>query len=79
MDEDGSERMDEGKRTELGDDILPSCYVLHIGITGLVFSKFWIRAEYKRIYDFLESYYHTIVRKLSQAPAAVLTGQPGIG
>jgi hypothetical protein len=79
MDEPRDERMDDGERTDLDDDILPGCYVLDIGIAGLGFPKIWIRAEYKRIYYFLEGYYHTIANRSSLAPGAVLTGQPGIG
>ena len=77
-DQDGDERMDEdqGERTDLEDDILPGCYVLDIGIDC---SRIWVRAEYIRMYNFLESYYHEVTRKPGPAPGAVLTGQPGIG
>jgi hypothetical protein len=79
MDEDSDETMDEGQRTDLDDDIVPGCYLLDIGIEGLDFSKIWIRAEYKRVYDFLEIHYKKPSVPLGRAPAAVLTGQPGIG
>jgi hypothetical protein len=64
---------------DLEGDILPGCYVLDIGIKTL-FSKMWIRADYKRIYDSLERYHSTVLLERSdKAPSAVLTGQSGIG
>ena len=79
VDEDVDERMDEGERTELDDDIPPGCYVLDIGIPGLGFPKIWIRADYKRIYDALEGFYNQTAQEPGRAPSAVVTGQPGIG
>jgi hypothetical protein len=36
-------------------DIIPGCYILDLGI-HFEFSKIWIRADYIRIYDYLENY-----------------------
>jgi hypothetical protein len=79
--QDGDERMDEDENngTDLGDDITPGCYVLDFGIEGLEFSKIWIRADYIRIYNYLEIRHRTPGFPQGRAPAAVITGQPGIG
>jgi hypothetical protein len=47
------ETMDEAATTDPDDDIIPGCYMLDIGIDGIQFSKFWIRAEYIRVFKFL--------------------------
>ena len=70
--------VDVSGEEELDDDIIEGCYSLEIGIEGFEFPRIWIRAEYIRIYDALEDRY----RERSYpylAPAAVITGQPGIG
>jgi hypothetical protein len=59
-----------------GDDIIPGCYLLDIGMN---ISKLWIRADYIRIYDFLEAHYKKPSAPSFRAPAAVVTGQPGVG
>jgi hypothetical protein len=59
-------------------DFVPGCAILNIGIDDLPFEKIWIRADYIRIYDFLGSRETPLVRN-RLAPAAVVTGQPGIG
>jgi len=59
-------------------EVHPGCYVLDIGIKHLPFLKVWIRAEYIRIFDYVERHYnHDRVHNL--APSIVVTGQPGIG
>jgi hypothetical protein len=80
-DEHQDERMDvdENDGTDPGDDIIPGCYVLDIDIEGLEFSKIWIRADYIRIYNYLEIHHREPGIPQGQAPAAVITGQPGIG
>jgi len=77
----GEDEIDDlGERTDLEDDILSGCYVLNIGIEGIDYPSIWVRAEYIRMYDYLESYYNSFASKLpGRAPGAVLTGQPGIG
>ena len=35
------------------DDIITGPFILNIGIAGLPFSKIFIRADYIRVYDFL--------------------------
>jgi len=74
----GDEPVDVSEGEYLDDDIIEGCYSLEIGIKGFNFPRIWIRAEYIRIYDALEDRY----RERSYpylAPAAVITGQPGIG
>jgi hypothetical protein len=78
-DQDGDERMDEGESTDLDDDIIPGCYLLDIGIEGFDFSKIWVRAEYKRVYDFVEYHRNKPAIPPGKAPSTVVTGQPGIG
>jgi hypothetical protein len=60
------------------DDIITGPSILNIGIDGLPFSKIFIRADYIRVYNFLD---HRETSRFSNglAPAAVLTGQPGNG
>jgi hypothetical protein len=81
MDEIGDDVMDEGTGTDLDDDIIPGCYMLDIDIDqweDLPSQRIWIRADYIRIWDELTDHYNTYPSK-GRAPAAVLTGQPGIG
>lgn len=72
MDVDVSEEEDDD------DDIIEGCYSLEIGFEDFQFPRIWIRAEYIRIYDALEVCYRTPSYPY-MAPAAVITGQPGIG
>jgi len=58
------------------DDIIPGCCVLHIDIGAI--RKVWVRAEYIRIYGYLEEQYNDCLVKVGN-PGAVLMGQPGIG
>ena len=54
-------------------------YVLNIGIKGLERSKFWIRADYIRVYNYLETINDGTSEAEGVAPGAIITGQPGIG
>ena len=76
----GDEGMNVDKSAEevLDDDVIEGCHFLEIDIEGFAYPKIWIRAEYIRIYDALEMYYKTPSYP-NLAPAAVVTGQPGIG
>jgi hypothetical protein len=79
-DQDGDDHMDEDwEGADLRSDITPGCHVLDINIDGIEYPRIWVRAEYLRIYDFLEDCYNDAVEKPGRAPGAVLTGQPGIG
>jgi len=78
MDEDGNERMYGSETTDLDDDIIPGCCFLDIGLAGL-YQRIWVRADYIRAYGYLENRYNKLARIAGRAPAAVLTGQPGIG
>ncbi|KAF8337726.1 hypothetical protein F5887DRAFT_531087 [Amanita rubescens] len=60
-------------------DVIPGCYVLNIGIKGLERSKIWIRADYIRVYNYLETINDGISKAEGVAPGAIITGQPGIG
>jgi len=59
-------------------DFIPGCAILDIGIENLPFQKIWIRADYIRVYNFLEDCEAPQVTN-NVAPGAVITGQPGIG
>lgn len=65
--------------SDVGDDVIPGCYVLNIGISGLERSKIWIRADYIRVYNFLETIDDGTSKAKDMAPGAIITGQPGIG
>ena len=60
--------------SEEDDDLIEGCCFLELDIEDINFSRIWIRAEYIRIYNSLENQ-----RGFNSAPAAVITGQPGIG
>ena len=76
-----SDLMDEDKPIDVDDDDFPpGCAILDIGIDDLPFQKIWIRADYIRVYDFIES--REAPNRMAVnllPPAAVVTGQPGIG
>ena len=71
------ETMDETTTTDPDDDIISGCYMLDIGIDGLM-SKLWIRAEYIRVFNFVNAYYDK-PSSILRAPCVVVTGHPGIG
>jgi hypothetical protein len=62
----------------LDDDVIEGCYSLEVDIEGFAYPRIWIRAEYIRIYNALESHYAEPSYPYL-APSAVITGQPGIG
>ena len=67
---------DEGDKD---DDVIPGCYMLDIGIEGFRISKMWIRAEYIRIFNYIEDFFKQPGIPSGSSPCAVITGQPGIG
>ena len=64
---------------DISADVIPGCYVLNIGIKGLERSKIWIRADYIRVYNYLETINDGTSEAEGVAPGAIITGQPGIG
>ena len=76
--EDESMDVDMSEEEDLDDDFIKGCYPLEIGI-GSAPLMIWIRAEYIRIYNALEAHYQKPLHINRRAPAAVITGQPGIG
>ena len=72
------ETMDEATTMDPDDDIISGCYMLDIDIKGLRLSKLWIRAEYIRVFNFV-NVYHDRPTVAGKAPCVVVTGQPGIG
>ena len=76
---DGPMDVDTSEEEDLDDDLIKGCYTLEIGIKHLRIPRVWIRAEYIRIYNAPEAYYQKRPSISNQAPAAVITGQPGIG
>ena len=75
------EATDDGKceATDEDDGIIPGCYVLDIGIDGIVPSTLWIHPDYIRIYEALQDHYDRKAKPRDRAPSAVLTGAPGVG
>jgi hypothetical protein len=80
----GSELGDEAQCMDVDDDddddddVIPGPSILNIGVDRLPFSKIFIRADYIRVYDFLDQL-EIIQFPNGLAPSAVLTGHPGIG
>ncbi len=74
-DEDEHMRVD----CQVDDDFIPGCAILDIGIGDLPFQKIWIRADYIRIYNYIEN--HETPARLTNllAPATIVTGHPGTG
>ena len=64
--------------SDLDDDIIPGCYMLDIDLKGFPYPKIWIRADYIRVFNYLQVVYDR-PRLHDIAPAVVITGQPGIG
>jgi len=70
----------EDKHTDMSEeDDTKGGYVLEIHNAAIHMKRIWVRAEYIRIYDFLVDYYNKKTAYKGIAPAAVVTGQPGIG
>jgi hypothetical protein len=74
-----SEPQDEDSDEEEEDAFIPGCYLLDITIENLFSKKIWIRADYIRIYDFVETYFKKKRFDMFTAPAVVVTGHPGVG
>lgn len=71
--ENGVHGMDIDQTPDL--NFIPGCGLL--SQSGIYEAhKIWIRAEYIRVYDYIEKHFSQSHRK---TPAVVLTGQPGIG
>lgn len=77
----------KSKEDEDDYEIIPG-YVLDLQVDDKVpwIKRMWVRAEYIRIYESVVDHYEAQIRKRDQAlggvilpPAAVVTGQPGIG
>jgi len=76
-DEPQEEDADEGPIDNTGsedDDIIPGCCMLNMSPVG----KFWIRADYIRIFDEIEEFFSNRTPPF-RPPSVVITGQPGIG
>jgi len=71
--------MTEGEDSD--DDFIKGCYSLDIDFKYSETLRIWIRAEYIRIYEAVAIWYNTVdsLRLCGRAPAAIITGQPGIG
>jgi hypothetical protein len=70
----------EGQGDE-GDDLIPGCRVLdlHLGMgRTLKYPRIFIRAEYVRIYDFLENHFGNALALHWRTPSAVVTGGSGV-
>ncbi|KAH9172639.1 hypothetical protein EDB89DRAFT_2229267 [Lactarius sanguifluus] len=63
---------DEGE----GDETVPGCYVLNIGIES-IWPELLVRKEYIRLYKYCKKYLGTH-RDEPKPPSVVITGQPGI-
>jgi hypothetical protein len=76
----GDDAEASGNRPDVLPDVLPEPQVI---TTGEVFDekeRFFLRAEYIRIYAFLKEIYDKYLSaKVERQPVAVITGQPGIG
>ncbi|KAF8235604.1 hypothetical protein L208DRAFT_739268 [Tricholoma matsutake] len=64
---------------DVDDNIIPGCYALNIDVEGLELSKIWIRADYIRVYNSLDSLRDVTTASIFQRVGAILTGEPGIG
>lgn len=64
---------------DVDDNIIPGCYALNIDVEGLELSKIWIRADYIRVYNSLDSLRDVTTASIFQRIGAILTGEPGIG
>ena len=78
--------IDQGKlerRQSLGQadqlNILPDNFVLDLGINDVMSSRIWVRREYRLLYDGCDEHCKNVIKYGPLAPAAVITGHPGIG
>ncbi|EGO02970.1 hypothetical protein SERLA73DRAFT_70446 [Serpula lacrymans var. lacrymans S7.3] len=56
--------------------LVEGCHVIHVDIDALC-TKLWVRAEYLRVYEYLQAVYNGR-KKHESGLTVVLTGQPGI-
>src|SRR5258708_24161663 len=70
---------DQDEIADMDDDVISGCYFLDIGIPDIGISRLWIRADYIRIFDYIQSFYEERADPMVRVPSVVLTGQPGIG
>lgn len=73
----------EGKGEEDDDDndgdLIPGCRVLDLDL-ALEYQRIFIRADYVRIYDFLEGHSNSVSSSVHNRPtSAVVTGGSGVG
>jgi len=65
--------------SDADDELIPGCYELDISPNPVsAVPKIWIRADYIRVYRFVESRYDLCYAR-HDAQAVVITGLPGIG
>lgn len=68
---------DQDETSDGEDDIIPGCCALDFGHIDR--QSIWIRADYIRIYDYIEGHYNKHAKRVGRAPSAVVTGEPGVG
>lgn len=71
---------DDMNDTNVDDEFTPGCYVLNTDNNPFLpgVPQIWIRADYIRVYKFIESRYDRCYSS-RKAQAVVLTGHPGTG
>ena len=70
---------DTDSDSDADDELIPGCYELDISPNPVsAVPKIWIRADYIRVYKFVESRYDLCYAR-HDAQAVVITGPPGIG
>jgi len=78
-DDGDDEDTDDTDTTDADGELIPGCYELCISPNPVSdVSKIWIRADYIRVYEYVESIYGLCYHR-RKAQAVVVTGQPGIG
>jgi len=70
---------DSSEDDNTDDAVKPGCYVLDLENDFFNFTRIWVRAKYIQIYEFLVNFYEQSIMYGNLKPAAVITGQPGIG
>jgi len=82
--DDGDDAMDDAEDTNndanVDDEFTPGCYMLDTDNNPFLprVPRIWIRADYIRIYKFIESRYDRCYSS-RKGQAVVVTGHPGIG
>ncbi|KAI0293194.1 hypothetical protein BC826DRAFT_1015722, partial [Russula brevipes] len=73
-------RSQTGKITMGENEIDEESFALDLDIPNFQRSRFWVRKDYVRIYDYCNKYFEDAREHLCMAaPSVVITGQPGIG